>query len=597
MFHIIFIEVYNSEHIVFLQLKGVFYMTRAIRIPLKRYFTRFFKKDLLAGLTVGVISLPLAMAFAIASGANPENGIYTTIIAACLVALFGGSKYQVAGPTGAFIPILLSIVLTYGFENLLIAGFLSGIILICMGLLDMGSLIKFIPRSVTIGFTAGIAVTIFTGQIPNFLGLTDLVRHESFLLNMKEIMIHFNTLNPYSALTAAICLVVILITPRLLPKVPGSLAGLIISTVIATLFFPNDIITISSAFGGIPGDLPHIQFPEITLDKVHLLFRPALTIAILGAIESLLSAVVADGLTGTHHNSNRELMGQGIANMVIPLFGGIPATGAIARTATNIKSGAATRYSIIISALFVLITMLAFAPYAGLIPLASMAPVLMVVAYNMSEYRAFIGILKVRSLSAGVLVTTFFLTLLADLTVAVEVGLLLAMMLFVKRMSEIMAVTQVLPDEENNLTEVSDQNSLQTYDCSQINIFSIEGPLFFGAAQMFSESIMNTIHYDPKIIILRMSKVPLIDITGENHLRITVENIQKKGITVLMCCVNEQPEKKMKKTGLYYKIGEDHFFPHTNHAIAYALEHVNQDHCHACQKISENDCVLARRSV
>jgi SulP family sulfate permease len=597
MFHIIFIEVYNSEHIVFLQLKGVFYMTRAIRIPLKRYFTRFFKKDLLAGLTVGVISLPLAMAFAIASGANPENGIYTTIIAACLVALFGGSKYQVAGPTGAFIPILLSIVLTYGFENLLIAGFLSGIILICMGLLDMGSLIKFIPRSVTIGFTAGIAVTIFTGQIPNFLGLTDLVRHESFLLNMKEIMIHFNTLNPYSALTAAICLVVILITPRLLPKVPGSLAGLIISTVIATLFFPNDIITISSAFGGIPGALPHMQFPEITLDKVHLLFRPALTIAILGAIESLLSAVVADGLTGTHHNSNRELMGQGIANMVIPLFGGIPATGAIARTATNIKSGAATRYSIIISALFVLITMLAFAPYAGLIPLASMAPVLMVVAYNMSEYRAFIGILKVRSLSAGVLVTTFFLTLLADLTVAVEVGLLLAMMLFVKRMSEIMAVTQVLPDEENNLTEVSDQNSLQTYDCSQINIFSIEGPLFFGAAQMFSESIMNTIHYDPKIIILRMSKVPLIDITGENHLRITVENIQKKGITVLMCCVNEQPEKKMKKTGLYYKIGENHFFPHTNHAIAYALEHVNQDHCHTCQKISENDCVLARRSV
>jgi len=570
-------------------------MTRAIRVPLKRYLTSFFKKDLLAGLTVGVISLPLAMAFAIASGANPENGIYTTILAACLVALFGGSKYQVAGPTGAFIPILLSIVLTYGFENLLIAGLLSGIILIVMGLLDMGSLIKFIPRSVTIGFTAGIAVNIFAGQISNFLGLTGLERHESFLANMKEIMIHLHTINPYSALTAVICLVVILITPRFLPKVPGSLIGLIISTIIATLFFPNDVITISSAFGGIPGHLPHMRFPEITLDKVELLFQPALTIAILGAIESLLSAVVADGLTGTHHNSNRELMGQGIANVLIPFFGGIPATGAIARTATNIKSGAATRYSIIISAIFVLITMLVLAPYAGLIPLASMAPVLMVVAYNMSEYRAFVGILKVKSLSAGVLITTFFLTLLANLTVAVEVGLLLAMMLFVKRMSEIMVVTQVVPDEENHLIEISDQDSLHTHDCSQISIFSIEGPLFFGAAQMFSESIMNTIHYDPKIIILRMSKVPLMDITGENHLRMIVENIQKKNITVLMSGLNEQPEKKMKKTGLYNKIGADHIFPHTNNAIGYALEHINVSQCRTCQKGNMNECILNKK--
>ncbi len=567
-------------------------MTRAIRIPLKRYFTRFFKKDLLAGLTVGVISLPLAMAFAIASGANPENGIYTTIIAACLVALFGGSRYQVAGPTGAFIPILLSIVLTYGFENLLIAGFLSGIILVVMGLLDMGSLIKFIPRSVTIGFTAGIAVNIFVGQISNFFGLTGLERRESFLFNMQEIVNHFYTVNPYSTLTAVICLVVILITPRFLPKVPGSLVGLILSTMIATLFFPNDVITIASAFGGIPSDLPQMQFPGITLEKVQLLLQPALTIAILGAIESLLSAVVADGLTGTHHNSNRELLGQGIANMVIPLFGGIPATGAIARTATNIKSGAATRYSVIISAVFVLLTMLALAPYAGLIPLASMAPVLMVVSYNMSQHQAFISIVKVKSLSTGVLLITFFLAVFANLTVAVEIGLLLTMMLFVKRMSEIMVVTQVVPDHENHLVDVSDQNSLHTYDCSQISIFSIEGPLFFGAAQMFSESIMSTIHYDPKIIILRMSRVPIMDITGENHLRTIVENIQKKGITVLMSGLNEQPEKKMKKTGLYDKIGQDHFFPHTNHSIAYALKHINKSHCNTCQKINGNECVL-----
>ena len=568
-------------------------MPRAIRIPLKRYFTRYFKKDLLAGLTVGVISLPLAMAFAIASGVNPEYGIYTTIIAACLVALFGGSKYQVAGPTGAFVPILLSIVLTYGYENLLIAGFLSGIILIIMGLLDMGSLIKFIPRSVTIGFTAGIAINIFTGQIANFLGLTGLERHESFIANMQEIFIHLHTLNPYSALTAIISFLIIMITPRFLPKVPGSLAGLLISTLVASFFFPNEVSTIASTFGGIPGNLPDAKLPVFSFDNLNQLLRPALTIAILGAIESLMSAVVADGMSGTHHNSNKELIGQGIANIVTPLFGGIPATGAIARTATNIRSGAATRYSVVISAIFVLLTMLTLAPYAGLIPLASMAPVLMIVAFNMSEHRTFIGILKVRSLSAGVLLITFFLTVLADLTVAVEVGLLLAMMLFVKRMSEIMVVSQVLPDEENNLVEVSEESALASLNCPQISIFSIEGPLFFGAAQMFSHSIMSTIHYDPKVIILRMSKVPLIDITGENHLRTIIENLQKRGIMVLIAGLAGQPKKKLTITGLYEKIGAQHFFPHTSNAITYAVGCIDKSHCHACDKEIFKDCVLS----
>lgn len=568
-------------------------MPRAIRIPLKRYFTRYFKKDLLAGLTVGVISLPLAMAFAIASGVNPEYGIYTTIIAACLVALFGGSKYQVAGPTGAFVPILLSIVLTYGYENLLIAGFLSGIILIIMGLLDMGSLIKFIPRSVTIGFTAGIAINIFTGQIANFLGLTGLERHESFLANMHEIFIHLHTLNPYSALTAIISFLIIIITPRFLPKVPGSLAGLLISTLVASFFFPNEVSTIASTFGGIPGSLPDAKLPLFSFDNLNQLLRPALTIAILGAIESLMSAVVADGMSGTHHNSNKELIGQGIANIVTPLFGGIPATGAIARTATNIRSGAATRYSVVISGIFVLLTMLTLAPYAGLIPLASMAPVLMIVAFNMSEHRTFIGILKVRSLSAGVLLITFFLTVLADLTVAVEVGLLLAMMLFVKRMSEIMVVSQVIPDEENNLVELSEEAALATHDCPQISIFSIEGPLFFGAAQMFSHSIMNTIHYDPKVIILRMSKVPLIDITGENHLRTIIETLQKRGIIVLIAGLSGQPKKKLVITGLYEKIGPEHFFPHTSNAITYAVDRIDKSYCHTCDKEIFKDCLLA----
>lgn len=572
-------------------------MPRAIRIPLKRYFTRYFKKDLLSGLTVGVISLPLAMAFAIASGVNPEYGIYTTIIAACLVALFGGSKYQVAGPTGAFVPILLSIVLTYGYENLLIAGFLSGIILIIMGLLDMGSLIKFIPRSVTIGFTAGIAINIFTGQIANFLGLTGLEKHESFIANMHEILIHLHTINPYSALTAVIAFLVIIITPRFLPKVPGSLAGLLISTLVASLFFPNEVSTIASTFGGIPSNLPQAKIPLFDFNNLNQLLRPALTIAILGAIESLMSAVVADGMSGTHHNSNKELIGQGIANMVTPLFGGIPATGAIARTATNIRSGAATRYSVIISAIFVLLTMLTLAPYAGLIPLASMAPVLMIVAYNMSEHRSFMGILKVRSLSAGVLLITFFLTVLADLTVAVEVGLLLAMMLFVKRMSEIMTVSQVLPDNENNLVEVSEEDALTTPDCPQISIFSIEGPLFFGAAQMFSHSIMNTIHYDPKVIILRLSKVPLIDITGENHLRTIIENLQKRGIIVLIAGLSGQPKKKLITTGLYDKVGAQHFFPHTSNAITYGVNLIDKAYCQVCDKTIFKDCLLSDKNI
>ncbi|CUH97488.1 putative membrane protein [Propionispora sp. 2/2-37] len=569
-----------------------FYMTRALRIPLKRYFSRFFKKDLLSGLTVGVISLPLAMAFAIASGVKPEYGIYTTIIAACLVAIFGGSRFQVAGPTGAFIPILLSIVLTYGYENLLIAGFMSGIILIVMGLLDMGSLIKFIPRSVTIGFTAGIAVNIFTGQVPNFLGLTGIERHESFVANVIEIVRHFGTLNPYSALTSFICLVMILITPRIFPKIPGSLIGLLVSTIVATVAYPNEISTIASTFGGIPGNLPQLVIPEITLEKVEQLFQPALTIAILGAIESLLSAVVADGMAGTQHNSNRELIGQGIANFVAPLFGGIPATGAIARTATNIRTGAATQYSALISGIFVLLTMLILARYAGLIPLASMAPILMVVSYNMSQHHAFAAILKVRTLSSVVLLISFFLTVFVNLTIAVEVGLLLAMILFVKRMSDILAVNPVVLDKENNIIEIADEEILEDYTCSEISIFSIDGPLFFGAAQMFSQSIMDTIHYDPKILILRMSKVSIIDITGENHLRSIVERLQKKGITVLIAGLNGQPEKKLRVTGLYDIIGNRNFFPHTTTAIEYAYQHIDKNYCQKCTKSVFKQCGL-----
>lgn len=547
----------------------------------------------MAGLTVGVIALPLAMAFAIASGVKPEYGIYTTIIAAFLAAVFGGSRYQVTGPTGAFIPILLSIVLTYGYDNLLIAGMLAGIILILMGLLKMGSLIKFIPRPVTIGFTAGIAVNIFVGQIPNFLGLTGLSRHESFIDNLQDIFIHLYTFNMYSILTALLCLVIILVTPRFLPKIPGSLIGLIVSTLAAAIFYPGKVATIASAFGGIPSSLPNLSIPEISIDKIKLLFRPALTIAILGAIESLLSAVVADGMTGTRHNSNKELIGQGIANIVTPFFGGIPATGAIARTATNIKTGAATSMSVVISALFVLATLIVLAPYAGSIPLASMAPVLMIVSYNMSEHHSFIAILKTHSNSTKVLVITFLLTVFADLTVAVEVGLVLSMLIFVKRMSDIMVVSKVQPDDDEHYTHVSALNQLDTHDCPQISIYSVEGPLFFGAAQMFSQSLLDTINYYPKIVILRMSKVPFMDLTGENHLKTILETLKKRGSKVYISGLNQQPKEVMKMTGLYNTIEEQYYFPHTSDAISYAVHQIDKNQCRKCKKRIFKRCLTS----
>lgn len=361
------------------------------------YSLGHFQKDLLSGIIVGVVAIPLAMSFAIASGVKPEYGIYTTCIAGILISLFGGSKYQIGGPTGAFVPILLGIVITYGYENLLLAGLLAGIILCLMGIFKLGSLIKFIPRPVTIGFTSGIAVIIFTGQIASFLGLTGIKKHEEFIANLKEIFTHIGTINFYSVITALICLFVILITPKILPKVPGSLVGVVISTLIATIFFSGHVPTIGTAYGTIPNTLPQFGIPEITLERIKQLIGPAFVIAMLGGIESLLSAVVADGMTNSKHNSNKELIGQGIANIVTPLFGGIPATGAIARTATNIKSGATSAMSGVFHGVFVLFTLLLLAPYASHIPLASMAPILMVVAWNMSEQKHFVHILKMKT--------------------------------------------------------------------------------------------------------------------------------------------------------------------------------------------------------
>ncbi|MFJ8263568.1 SulP family inorganic anion transporter [Rummeliibacillus sp. NPDC094406] len=553
------------------------------------YSLKSFQKDLLSGLIVAVIAIPLGMGFAIASGVKPEYGIYTTIIAGILVSLLGGSKFQIGGPTGAFIPILFGIVISYGYKDLLIAGFLAGILLILMGVFKLGSLIKYIPRPVTIGFTTGIAVTIFVGQIANFLGLENVKSKELFIDNLKEIAVHLYTVNIYSILTGCICLFLILFIPKLAPKVPGPLIGIVVSTIIATIFYPTEVATIGSKYGDIPNSLPQFQFPDITWEKIVHLLKPAFVIAILGSIESLLSAVVADGMTNSKHNSNRELIGQGVANMVTPLFGGIPATGAIARTATNIKTGAVSPISGIVHGLVVLIILILFAPYASNIPLASMAPVLMVVAWNMSEKKVFYHVLKTKTGDSLVLAVTFILTVFINLTVAVEFGLLLAVILFIKNMSYHMVTKKAIPNRSRKHAKVEAQKATSQHGCPQISIFNIEGPLFFGAAQSFAEDIMNSINYKPKVLLLRMNKVPFIDTTGNYYLTSIVKDFSKHGI-ILVTGLKAEPKMFFKKTGLYNLIGEEHFFDHTGEAIDYALLQLDKNKCMGCKKFVFNEC-------
>lgn len=387
------------------------------------------RKDLMAGLIVGLIAIPLGMAFAIASGVKPEYGIYTTVTAGILIALFGGSRYQIGGPTGAFIPVLLAIVLQHGYENLLIAGLLAGLILVFMGLIRLGTVIAYIPKPVTIGFTAGIAVIIFEGQIAGFLGLSGLERHERFWMNVRELFLRIDTLQPASVGVAAVCMAVLIGLPRILPKVPAALVGIAAATAASVWLFGGQAATIESVYGAIPGSLPSLRIPELTWDRIWAMLPSAFLIAALGSIESLLSAVVADGMTNTRHNSNRELIGQGIANIVTPLFGGIPATGAIARTAANVKSGAVSPLSGVFHGIVVLAVLLLLAPYASAIPLAAMAPVLMVVAWNMSERQHFAKILAQRSMDSIVLIVTFLLTIFVNLIAGVGIGAALYMVL------------------------------------------------------------------------------------------------------------------------------------------------------------------------
>ncbi|WP_050184193.1 SulP family inorganic anion transporter [Domibacillus robiginosus] len=560
-------------------------------IALKRfegYNISKFQRDLLAGLVVGVVAIPLAMAFAIASGVRPEYGLYTTIIAGILVSLLGGSKFQIAGPTGAFVPILFAVVSQYGYENLLIAGFMAGVMLLLAGLFKAGRFIKFMPRPVTIGFTAGIAVIIFSGQIANFLGLRNIKKHEEFHLNMMEVFLHIGAVNPISVLISLICLGTIILITKYFPKIPGPLFGLLVSSVIAFFFFRGQVDTIGTAFGTIPSGLPEFQFPAVTWETIVMLLPAALIIAALGGVESLLSAVVADNMSKEKHQSNKELVGQGIANMVTPLFGGIPATGAIARTATNIKNGAASPLSGIIHGLIVLLVLLLLAPYASHIPMASMAPILMFVAWNMSERKEFRHVLKTKSGDSIVLVATFLLTVFTDLTTGVGAGLLLALLVFVIKMSKGLSVSKVLPDPEDEL--VKPEMVAQDNNCPQISMYTIEGPLFFGSTETFEESVAHILHSKPKVLLLRMSKVSFIDTSGEALLVSIANQMKEQDGQLLLSGLKRQPKELLWSTGFHEHVGEKFFFTRTGQALNYALTQLHKGTCLGCSQHAFKEC-------
>lgn len=549
-----------------------------------------FQKDFLSGLIVGVIAIPLAMAFAIASGVKPEYGIYTTIIAGIIISVFGGSKFQIGGPTGAFVPILLGVVIAYGYEDLLLAGLLAGIMLVIMGIFKIGSLIKYIPRPVTIGFTSGIAVIIFTGQIANFLGLREIENHESFIANMREISTHLHTFNLYSILISIICFILIIAIPKVLSKVPGPIIGLLFSTLVASIFFGDQVATIGSAYGGIPNSLPEFHFPALSWERIQRLLPVAFAIAVLGGIESLLSAVVADALSGTKHNSNKELVGQGIANIITPLFGGIPATGAIARTATNIKSGAYSRMSGVIHSVIVLLTLMLFAPFASQIPLASMAPVLMMVAWNMSERRAFDRVLRLKNGESLVLLMTFLFTVFTSITTAVIVGLVLSVLLFIQKMTSVQVVTKVLPDHSTPQQTVQSCVVNTGHDCPQIDMFTISGPLFFGTAELFQERIIKTGHSDAIVLILRMENVPFIDTTASESLLNVIKYFQNNNGISLVSEASPKLVEEFKIGGIHGLIGANNFFDHTGEAIEFALQIINHQKCIGCKHFAFKEC-------
>lgn len=532
--------------------------------------------DLMSGVIVGILALPLAIAFAIASGVGPEQGLYTAIIAGFTISLLGGSRFQIGGPTGAFIVIVYGIVSQYGYDGLASATLLAGIILIVMGLAKFGAIIKFIPYPVTVGFTAGIAVIIALGQVPNFFGLRFLAKDPADAIGKIKLYVSsMDTINVYSVIIGLIALAVCIFWPKITTKVPGSLIAIIVATVIVKVLGWDDpvnghgVVTIGMK-NHIPSGFPTPHLPNISLSMMREVFQPALTIAILGAIESLLSAVVADGMTSTKHRSNTELFGQGVANLLSPVFGGIPATGAIARTATNIRNGAVSPISGLVHAVVLLLIMLVLGKYAEMIPMAALAAVLFQVSFNMCGYRAVIKMFKLPKSDVMVMLVAFFLTVIIDLTVAIEVGVLLAAILFIKRMSEVAEVDAVTDairadDEEVTHTEFARQVP------KGVVVYELAGSLFFGAVDKFKETL-NRIAVKPKILILRMRSVSSIDAAGINMIEDLLNHCKADGTQLLLSGVHAQPVVALTRAGVMAQLGEENALGNIDAALNRARE-------------------------
>lgn len=504
--------------------------------------------NIMAGVIVGIVALPLAMAFAIASGVKPEQGLYTAIIAGIMVGLFGGSRVQIAGPTGAFIVILANITAQHGVIGLQIATLMAGVILILMGLIRLGNVIKYIPDPVIVGFTAGIGVIIFVGEWKDFFGLNiHLPINAHFYEKLFDLIRALPSFNFATTAMALLSFFLVLLAPKILKRIPGPLIALIVATLLQGIFHFKHIATIGSAFGAIPQHLPPLQFPKTSLNNALDLMGSAFTVALLGAIESLLSATAADGMAGTRHNSNQELIGQGLANIFAPLFGGFAATGAIARTATNVRNGGNSPISAIVHSVVLILIILLLAPLTAYIPLCTLAAILFIVAYNMSDVRHFIYLLKFAPrYDKFVLLTTFLLTIFTDLVVAVNVGIILAMMFFIQRMSQSVIIEQ---QDEQTLKKELAINETANLLPSDTVVYTIQGPFFFGAAEKI-EHALNITHNDPKTIIFRLKYVPFMDITGLQTFKETVEDFHKRGIKIILCEANKHVKLKLKKIGL-----------------------------------------------
>jgi SulP family sulfate permease len=517
--------------------------------------------DVAAGVTVGIVALPLAIGFGIASGVTPGQGLWTAIVAGFLISALGGSRVQVGGPTGAFIPILAGIVAVYGYGGLAVATMMAGIMLVAMGVFRLGNLIKFIPYPVTAGFTSGIAVIIAIGQLKEFLGLDVKLPHHT-PQQLWVILSNLSLANLQALGLGLLAVAILLVWPKRWRYVPASIVAVVITTGIVA-FLGLEVQTIGSKFGGIPRGLPTFTMPKLTFEEFNHLLVPALTIAMLGAIESLLSAIVADGMIEDRHNSNQELIGQGLANIVCPFFGGISATGAIARTATNVRSGARTPVAGMIHAVTLLLLMLLAAPLAKFIPLAALSAVLLVVAYRMGEWDTFTELAHSTKSDFGVMLTTFLLTVFFDLTVAVGAGLLIAGALFVRRMEEITQIRLVTPDSDLDIGSGSIRDKQVP---PGVVVYRIEGPFFFGAAEKLETALAR--HTDqPRIIIFRMRNVPAIDATGLRALEVTLEKFHRKKTILLLSGVQPQPMKALYNAGLADKIGLDNICANVDDAL------------------------------